>query len=31
VQPDVQYIVKPGGSSAIPNALVAGVQVSVNF
>jgi porin len=22
VQPDVQYIVKPGGSSAIPNALV---------
>ena len=31
VQPDVQYIVKPGGSSAIPNALVVGFQVSVNF
>jgi len=31
VQPDVQYIVRPGGGSAIPNALVLGFQLSVNF
>ena len=31
VQPDVQYIVRPGGSSAIPNALVVGGQLSVTF
>ena len=31
VQPDVQYIVKPGGSSATPNALVVGMQIAVNF
>src|SRR5262249_8000842 len=26
VQPDVQYIIRPGGSSSIPNALVLGTQ-----
>jgi len=31
VQPDVQYILRPGGSSAIPNALVVGLQLSANF
>lgn len=31
VQPDVQYIVKPGGTGAIPNALVLGVQIAVAF
>jgi porin len=31
VQPNVQYVIKPGASSAIPNALVLGVQVSVTF
>jgi porin len=31
VQPDVQYIVRPGGSGAVPNALVLGTQLSVSF
>lgn len=31
LQPDVQLIVHPGGSSAIPNALVAGIQLSVDI
>lgn len=31
VQPDLQYIVQPGGSTAIPNALVLGLSVSVDF
>jgi len=31
VQPDVQYVVKPGGSGAIPNALVLGFQLSMAF
>ena len=31
VQPDVQYIIKPGGTGTIPNALVVGFQVSVTF
>ncbi len=31
IQPDVQLIVHPGGSSAIPNALVAGIQLSVDI
>jgi porin len=30
-QPDFQYIVRPNGESAIPNAFVAGCQVGVNF
>jgi porin len=31
VQPDVQVILNPGGTGRIPDALVLGVQVSVNF
>ncbi|MBJ7259629.1 MAG: carbohydrate porin [Chthoniobacterales bacterium] len=31
VQPDLQYIIQPGGSTAIPNALVLGLSVSVDF
>ena len=30
-QPNIQYIVQPGGSTAIPNALVLGLSVSVDF
>jgi porin len=31
VQPDMQYIIRPGGTGEIPNALVLGTQVGVNF
>jgi porin len=31
LQPDLQVIVHPGGSSAIPDALVAGIQISVDI
>ena len=31
VQPDVQYIVQPGGTGSIPNALVLGAQIGVTF
>lgn len=31
VQPDVQYIVHPGGSGDIKNATVLGVQLGINF
>jgi porin len=31
VQPDVQYIIKPGGAGDIPNALVLGFQLAVAF
>jgi len=31
VQPDVQWIVNPGGSSDIPNAVVVGVQLAVDI
>jgi len=31
VQPDIQWIIKPGGRSDIPNALAIGGQVGVNF
>jgi porin len=31
IQPDVQVIVHPGGSSAIPDALVVGMQLSVDI
>jgi porin len=31
LQPDVQYIVKPSGTSTIANALVLGMQIAVNF
>jgi carbohydrate-selective porin OprB len=31
VQPDVQYIIKPSGMCTIPNALVLGVALAINF
>jgi len=31
IQPDVQWIVNPGGDSDIPNAVVVGVQLSVDI
>src|SRR5262249_10250826 len=31
VQPDLQYIVQPGGTGRIDNALVLGCQVGINF
>jgi porin len=31
VQPDLQYIVNPGGKHAIPNAVAAGINVVLNF
>jgi carbohydrate-selective porin OprB len=31
VTPDIQYVIKPGGSSGIPNALVIGAQLAVTF
>lgn len=31
VQPDIQYIIRPGGAGTIPDALVLGMQIAVNF
>jgi porin len=31
VQPDMQYIIQPGGTGHIPDALVLGVQFAVNL
>jgi len=31
VQPDLQYVFRPGGAGQIPDALVLGAQVAVNF
>jgi porin len=31
VQPDLQYIIRPGGTGQIPNALAVGCQVGFNF
>jgi porin len=31
IQPDMQYIIRPSGTGEIPNALVVGTQVGVNF
>jgi porin len=31
VQPNVQYVIQPGGTGAIPNALVLGAQIGVTF
>jgi porin len=31
VQPDLQYLINPGGNKAIPNALAVGVNVVLNF
>jgi porin len=30
-EPDIQYIIRPGGTGNIPNALVVGAQVGMNF
>jgi porin len=30
-QPDLQYIIRPGGTGQIPDALVAGFQMGINF
>ena len=30
-EPDMQYIIRPGGTGQIPNALVVGAQVGWNF
>jgi porin len=30
-EPDLQYIIRPGGTGNIPNALVVGAQVGLNF
>ena len=31
VQPDLQYIIQPGGTGDLDNALVLGCQVGINF
>ena len=31
IEPDLQYIIRPGGTANIPNALVVGAQVGINF
>ena len=31
IEPDIQYIIRPGGTGQIPNALVVGAQVGFNF
>ncbi len=31
LQPDLQYILQPGGTGQIPDAFVAGLQAGVNF
>jgi carbohydrate-selective porin OprB len=31
VQPNLQWIINPGGTGNIPNALVLGAQMSVSF
>jgi MFS family permease len=31
VEPDLQYIIRPGGTGQIPDALVVGAQVGINF
>ena len=31
VQPDVQYVIHPGGSTALPNATVLGIRLDVLF
>jgi carbohydrate-selective porin OprB len=31
IQPDVQYVMRPGGTETIRNALVIGAQIGINF
>jgi porin len=31
VMPSVQYVIRPGGTGSIPNALVLGAEIGVTF
>jgi porin len=31
LEPDVQYVIEPGGTGEIPNALVLGAQIAINL
>ena len=31
IQPDIQYIIRPGGTGGIPNAFVLGAQIGITF
>jgi porin len=31
IQPDIQYVIRPGGTETIRNALVIGAQIGINF
>jgi carbohydrate-selective porin OprB len=31
VQPDLQYVINPGGVSSVGNAVVLGVQLAIEF
>jgi carbohydrate-selective porin OprB len=31
VQPDLQYIINPGGDASVDNALVGGVRIGIAF
>lgn len=31
LQPDIQYVIEPGGTGRIPNALVLGAQIAINI
>jgi porin len=31
VQPDIQYVIRPGGQARVTNALVVGMQLSFQF
>ena len=31
VQPDIQYVINPGGVSSVGNAVVLGAQVGIEF
>ena len=31
IQPDVQFVIQPGGNGAVPNALVLGLSASIDF
>jgi carbohydrate-selective porin OprB len=31
LQPDIQFVIQPGGSTALPNALVLGLSATIDF
>jgi carbohydrate-selective porin OprB len=31
IQPDIQFVMRPGGTQTIRNALVIGAQIGINF